>query len=250
MTIYNTAHQKRPTMHVGKITNTDRKCAVVLTQNPHNPSMALVVDTDSLPPRLHDAIMDVIESPDAQTNSSLASVLQRRIFTDSGVDILTTLHNQGYLQSQPIDNITLFPYPNNPIPLSMAVNQSLSKTYDDNSTVMESLTPYDTPRNTTQETVTVPDPSLERYNPYTANQAADKTSEMLEMAKGLLIEADMLMMEVQKKRDRAYQLAPSLKPKAPTPVEMKPVTKQETEKPKTTKETAEPKKTSRSSVKK
>ena len=100
--------------HVGRIRNTDRRCVVVYMQIPGNEENALVVDTDALPDRFHDALMDIIDSNEGQQTPHLHTLLQRRILPDLGLDMMNALHTYGQLRAVNIDNIVMYPAPNAP----------------------------------------------------------------------------------------------------------------------------------------
>ena len=197
------------TMHVGKINNTDRRCVVLMAQNPHNQNTALIVDTDALAPRLHDALMDVVQK-EGHTTNVLASLLERRLFTDTGLDMFTTLHYANVIQSVPIDNITLFPRPNLPVPLRVAV--SGVGAVPQPPVVNESIRPP----------LEAPEPMNKAvmdstFNPHANNIMADRLDDNIAVAQNIIMEAKMLETEAAKKREMAYKLVPSLRPH-PTPV--------------------------------
>lgn len=199
------------THHVGRLNNTDSRCVIVYPQNPHNAGLALVVNTDNLPPRMHDALMQVVESRDAQTNPVLATVLQRRVYSDTGQDFMTSLHNAHALHAVPLDLVTLYPTPGNPIPLSMVVNNSMHSSMDDSAT---SQTPgmnrsgYHNRLNELQQ----PQWSPDQLNHHIANQRANNVEERADMAQNMLFEANMLEQSAAQKRQQAYAMAPSLRP--------------------------------------
>ena len=197
--------------HVGRLNNTDRRCVIVYPQNPHNPAMALVVDTDALPPRLHDALISVVEG-EGQSSPTLASVLQRRLFTDTGVDLMNTLFQANVLQSVPIDMVTLYPRPNAPIPLAMVVNNSLHQTMDHNA--VSQTPPMDrSPYHDRMAESVAPQADLQtKYNQYLANQSTNRAEEQVATAQAMLIEAEDLVRVAATKREAAFRMAPSLRP--------------------------------------
>ena len=189
----------RPIMHVGKLNNTNRNCVLVFPQNPHNKEMALVVDVDSLPKRyqddIHDHFMRLVEN-EGQSVSVLADILGRKFVPDTNTDWMNYLARgngvQSFLQPQPINNITLYPFPNNPIPLESVVKIN-NPTMQDSPSVQ-------------------PQPNNEKFNQHIANQSADKFEDKVNIAKNILYEAELLEADARKKRERAYEMAPSLRP--------------------------------------
>lgn len=173
--------------HVGRIKNTDRRCVVIYMQIPGNDENALIVDTDALPDRFHDALMSVIDSVEAQQVNDLHTLLARRVMPDTNVDMLNSLHAYGLLRAVPIDNIIMFPAPNSPCPLRMIVDHI-------NGTPAQA------------ETAT----NLE--NRVLENQKADATQAQVDIAKNILQQAADLEAEANKKREQAYRMVPGLRP--------------------------------------
>lgn len=173
--------------HVGRIKNTDRRCVVVYMQIPDNEDKALIVDTDALPDRFHDALMDIIDSTEGQATPHLHTLLSRRILPDLGVDMLNALHHYGQLRPTLIDNIIMYPAPNAPCPLRTIVDYV-------NGTVSTIL----------------PESKLE--NRILENQRSDREEGHLNVARNILMQAADLEAEANRKREQAYRMAPSLRP--------------------------------------
>ena len=173
--------------HVGRIKNTDRRCAVVYIQIPGNLDNALIVDTDSLPDRFHDALMDVIDSTEGQMTTHLHTLLSRRILPDTGLDIMNALHSHGFLRAIPIDNIVMYPAPNAPCPLRAIVDfingEDASKEVD---TQLE--------------------------NRVLENQKSDVKQAHIDIAENILRQAQDLEDEATRKREQAYRMVPHLRP--------------------------------------
>jgi len=90
--------------HIG-ITNLGTRVAVVNWKLP-NTEYALIVETESLPPRYQDAFIRLLQDSQ-QTNEKLDSLLHRNVFP-SGENMLQALHSHGHLHKVLIDNIQLF----------------------------------------------------------------------------------------------------------------------------------------------
>lgn len=194
----------QPKRHIGKMTNTDQRCVVVYMQIPGRESHSLVVGTDNLPLSIESYLMQVLESPEGQADPTLANVLGRRTMPDTGVNLLQTLHNVGLLQAIPIDNIVMLPMPNMPIPLRQIITDMGGK-------VPEADAPPEAPLN-----------EREKFNPYGQTQQTETSNQNRGIASNLLVEANLLEQEAQRKRDQAYQYDPTLRPQALTPVEAAP----------------------------
>jgi hypothetical protein len=187
----------KPKRHVGKIASTDQRCVVAYMQIPSREDHALVIPTDSLPPRYEQAVMDIVESNEGQADETLANVLGRRIM-ENGKSVLQSLHELGKLQAVPVSNILMLPQPNMPFPLEHILN-GLRRNI---------------PQNTNPRYADV---AMQKYNPHTTNQRADGVEEATGQARNLLIEAEMLQEEADRKRKQAYQIAPHLEPNATSP---------------------------------
>lgn len=173
--------------HVGRIRNTDRRCVVVYMQIPGNEDNALVIDTDALPDRFHDALMTIIDSTEGQQVTHLHTLLARRVMPDMGLDMMNALHTYGLLRAVPIDNVVMFPAPNAPCPLRTIVDYI----------------------NGNPEAVEEPQ-NLE--NRVLENQKADSTQAQIDIAQNILQQAADLEAEAAKKREQAYRLVPALRP--------------------------------------
>ena len=181
--------------HVGKIVTTDQRCVIAFMQIPNRESHALVIPTDTLPPRYEQAVMDVLKSPEGQNEDTFALALSRRLMPDTGKNIFATLHDRALLQAEPVGNIVMLPMPNHPIKLTEVLT-ALGR-----STETAAASPL-------MEPPVVSD----KYNPHTANLAAGDTEQKRAIARNLLLEAKMLEADAQKKREAAYSYDASLRP--------------------------------------
>jgi hypothetical protein len=90
--------------HVGR--HGDRKVAIVFREVPNEAHMALVVYTETMAVGMHDRLMQVIETPEAQSAESLADVMNRQLFSD-GRNMLQTCHGEGMLKKVQTKEITV-----------------------------------------------------------------------------------------------------------------------------------------------
>lgn len=180
--------------HIGKIKNTDQRCVVVFMQIPGREDHALVVSTDTLPPRYEQALMQIVESPEGQNDPSLANVLDRRLMPDTGEKILEAMHNNGFLRAVPIDQVIMLPMPSMPFPLRSIIEK------------MGGTVP-NSPATAQDVTETAAD---EKFNPHGANAQALTAESKAGIARMLLIEAEDLEAIAQQKRQQAYAYAPEI----------------------------------------
>ena len=94
--------------HVGKVG--EKPVVVVFREVPNEPDNALIVETGSLEPDQHDALMNVIQSPEAQESNNVSEVLHRRTFPD-GSNMLTSLHYSKKITKVPVNLVSLTPTP-------------------------------------------------------------------------------------------------------------------------------------------
>ena len=196
--------------HVGQVANTGLKCVVVFREiydengNVTDPDHCLIVETERLPDMEHDDIVRVVESESAQTANQFYEIAHRSMFSD-GINMLTKLHNRGYLKKYPTDQILMTPNSSTSVALSevneIIRKQSTGMSESDirNSMVDDTDKP---PRNHTTSQQTAPAPKAE------AGVLDDS-----DIAKNMLSQADTYEAEVKRLREEAYNMAPELKPK-------------------------------------
>lgn len=95
--------------HVGRHNN--KKVVIVFRQVPDEDHMALVVYSESIPSRLHDEIMEVLESPIGQDAKDLGDALFRHTMAD-GENCLTAVHKGGYMKKVPTIQVIVTPNAN------------------------------------------------------------------------------------------------------------------------------------------
>jgi hypothetical protein len=196
--------------HVGQVANTGLKCVVVFREiydengNVTDPNHCLIVETERLPDMEHDDIVRVVESDSAQTANQFYEIAHRSMFSD-GINMLTKLHNRGYLKKYPTSQILMTPNSSTSVALSevneIIRKQSAGMSESDirNSMVDDTDKP---PRNHTTSQQTAPAPKAE------AGVLDDS-----DIAKNMLSQADTYEAEVKRLREEAYNMAPELKPK-------------------------------------
>lgn len=194
--------------HVGMITNTGKRCAIVFLQIPGKEDHALVVDTEALPDRIHDPIMNIIKTTEAQQAQNLGEVLARRMMPDSGRNVLEELHVSGYLQSQPVTNVMVVPRPNTRVVLSEMLEAMgrLNK---------ERLSQGISNPNEVQSVI--PDMVEPVSNLFDDNRQFSNNEEAENVARGMLTQAELMENDAAQLRAKAYKMAPSLAPKASAP---------------------------------
>ena len=200
--------------HVGQVSNTGLKCIVVFREiydengNVTDPTHCLIVETERLPDMEHDDVVRVVESPAAQEANQFYEIAHRSMFSD-GINMLTKLHNRGYLKKYKTDQILMTPNSSTSVKLS-EVNEiirkqktGMSETDIKNSMVDDTDQP---PRTTTTSRQAPPPP-----------QADAGVMDDAALAQTMLDQAATYEAEVKRLREEAYAMAPDLKPKRGRP---------------------------------
>jgi hypothetical protein len=94
--------------HVGRFVSNGRKCLVAYRTLPGDAYNCLVIPTEALEDRYHDALIQLVESNAAQTANEFAEVLARSTFPDGSI-MLASLHTQGKLLRVATDQIEMIP---------------------------------------------------------------------------------------------------------------------------------------------
>jgi len=182
--------------HAGQLSNTGVRVAVVFRKLPNDETNCLIVETERLPDSYHDYVLQCLNSREASETNEFYEILNRRTFPD-GLNCLTALHQRGFLRKEPVSNITMFPLPGQAVPLAL-INATIDKKVDE----------------------------------YMSKQKADETTQRVQVvshedpvaiAKGLIVQAEMMEKDAALKREEAYAMAPELKPgrgRPPTPEEL------------------------------
>ena len=173
--------------HIGKLKNKDTKVLVVFMQLPEDKTNSLIVETHSLPDLVQDEIMRLIETDECQKEKDLGTFLSRKTLSNgSAGSILTWLHKNGKLSKVPVSSVIMVPHPGHPIALS------------------DLLTMMETEDKKVAE-------SVENKQLITASTEEEKVS----VAKGLLLQAELLKEEAAKLEKKAHDLmgsCPAVKP--------------------------------------
>ena len=150
----------------------------------------LVIYVDSLPRELKDAYLHILQSDEGQRQTDLSKAMATRLYSDTGMSLLQTLHAHKFIRKVSIDDVIMTPSPAYKIPLRQVLTASgLMKENIDNQEV-------------------------DKFNPHKHNADAAVNGQTTGTARNLLIEADLLEQTVREKREQAYRMAPELRPAA------------------------------------
>ena len=180
--------------HAGQLSNTGVRIAVVFRKLPNDESNCLIVETERLPDSYHDYLIQCLNSKEATETNDFYEILNRRTFPD-GLNCLTALHQRGFLRKEPISNITMLPLPGQAVPLAL-INATIDKKVDEYIASQGGKSP---------ETVA-------KTTPVQTAELIKNVGDPMAIAKGLILQAELLEQDANAKREEAYTLAPDLKP--------------------------------------
>ena len=201
--------------HVGKLSQTDTRCVVVMMQIPGREDHALIVESDSLPDRWHQPVMEIIESSECQGDTNAANVMGRRLMPDTGKSVLTTLHDAGLLKATPVDRIIMVPTPGAAYPLRSVLEQMGKLAATGEVSMVDNTAVTDAIAENVYET---------KFNQHAANANAMKRDQAEGLAKGYMLQAEMLMSDASSLFEKAYQVAPWMRPaRSAAPASVAPV---------------------------
>jgi Fe2+ transport system protein B len=190
--------------HTGQLNNTGKNVVVVFMQLPEDNDHALVIDTDALPDMFNESLRRVVESVEAQQSKNLADVLARRMSPDgSGTTLLQKFHQGGRLMKTPVSNVTMVPRRGVRWPLSDVI-AAMGSQEDSLPANFDELDP---------ETKAAIAAEVKKFNVHATNQENQSTADRSADAKALLEMARLLESDAMGKREQAYRMDPSLRPK-------------------------------------
>jgi hypothetical protein len=190
--------------HVGKVG--EKPVVIVYREVPNEPDNALIVETGSLEPDQHDALMNVVQSAEAQESNNISEVLHRRTFPD-GSNMLTSLHYSKKIVKTPVNMVNLTPTPQQVVALE-----------DVNKEIRKIETGSNPPLNTEVNPNPIEtDPTLASAEAPTTTESNDDPTEVAKgiLRQAMLMEDDIKAMQqdIDHKKAEAYSLAPELTPK-------------------------------------
>lgn len=103
--------------HVAKMRNTGAKVLVVFRTLPGEANNALVLPTAQLPDSYHDAVMNLVETEEAQQSFEFGEIMFTRLFPD-GRPMLRAMQADGRLTKVNTDSVIMTPSTKAEIPLS------------------------------------------------------------------------------------------------------------------------------------
>lgn len=197
--------------HIGKLKNTGTKVIVVFRTLPGESNMALVVPTATLPDQYHDAIIQLVDSDQAQNTNEFGEIMFIRRFPDGRL-MLEALQQDQRLQKVATDTVIMTPTLNDSIQLdqlNVVIAQQRNVAVDDLSSFVVGGKPPAPGRRSATEKV------AEKY--VAPHQAVIPESTILsdkDIAKKYRSDADGMYKEAARLRKQADELDPPVKKSA------------------------------------
>jgi hypothetical protein len=206
-----------PMKHVGKVG--EKPCVVLYREVPGEPDFALIVQTSNLPDAQHDALMNIVQSAEAQEANEVSEVLDRRQFSD-GSNMLQQLHFDKRIEKVSVDLVSLTPTPSNSISLA-EVNAEIRKIANNSNPplktdAIQQMDNLDNQSVTTNPVVAESDPTLAQTNAPVVEGDVNESQialNLLQQATILEDDAHAIMNDAEAKRQEAYRLNPDLEPR-------------------------------------
>ena len=194
--------------HIGRLSDTKKKCAVVYRVVPGEPNSAVIVMTESLAAEEHDSLMKLIESPAGQDAYELGESMARATLPDGRI-MLSAFHATGKMNK--VDSARVEMIPNS----STTVNlQELNRNIAEQQGVSIADLALKGP-----DGKSVPDqtaPKVDAAAMYTENEVVTDENVLSDeqLASSYRSQADRLFKEAKVLREQAEELVPTKRKKA------------------------------------
>lgn len=205
----------QPIKHIGRMQNTGAKVLVVFRTLPGESNMALVLPVANLSDSYHDAIMALVETPQAQDAFEFGEIMFIRPFPD-GRPMLQAMTQDGRLQKVPTDNVVMTPTTTNSIPLSqlnVLIAEQKNCSIDDLCTFVSGSPSKGNPdaKKTNDSIINEPlvDPDIPA--PVRAQASDNTVLSDKDLAKSYRSQADAMYKEAARLRKQADEIDPPVK---------------------------------------
>ena len=205
----------KPTKHIGRMKNTGAKVLVVFRTLPGESDSALILPVNQLSDVYHDALMQLVETEQAQDAFELGEIMFIRHFPD-GRPMLTAMQQDGRLQKLSTDMIIMTPMVNSTVPLdqlNILIAEQKNCAVDDLCTFVKGGSANTVP---SKKSETVKE-SVETAAPVRAQAPANAVLTDTDIARSYRSQADAMYKEAARLRKEADALDPPKK-KATTKV--------------------------------
>lgn len=200
----------RTIKHIGKIKNTGAKVVVVFRTLPGESNSSLVLPVSQLPDSYHDALMQLVETLEAQDAFEFGEIMFTRLFPD-GRPMLRAMQADNRLHKVPTDSVVMTPTPNSEISLdqlNVLIAEQKNCAIDDLCTFVKGGTPTDS--RAKKEA-----PAQQTQTQETTAPTAPGVLSDTDLAKSYRSQADAMYKEAARLRKEADALDPPQKKKSP-----------------------------------
>ena len=205
----------KPTKHIGRMKNTGAKVLVVFRTLPGESDSALILPVNQLSDAYHDALMQLVETEQAQDAFELGEIMFIRHFPD-GRPMLTAMQQDGRLQKLSTDMVIMTPMVNAAVPLdqlNILIAEQKNCAIDDLCTFVKGGSANTIPSKKSE----VVKESVETAAPVRAQAPANAVLTDTDIARSYRSQADAMYKEAARLRKEADALDPPKK-KATTKV--------------------------------
>jgi hypothetical protein len=189
--------------HIGILKNIGTKVLVVFRTLPGESDMALVLSTTTLPDQYHDALIQLVESDQAQDTNEFGEIMFIRRFPD-GRPMLQAMQEDGRLQKVSTSSVLMTPTLGTSLALdelNVLIAQQKNCAIDDLANLVLGARPTDKIQNQIKEEEPVKNTVLNSDEPL-----SDR-----DLARSYRSQADSLYKEAAKLRKQADELDPPQK---------------------------------------
>jgi hypothetical protein len=199
----------KPTKHIGRLKNTGAKVLVVFRTLPGESNSALILPVNQLTDAYHDALMQLVETEQAQEAFELGEMMFIRHFPDGRL-MLTAMQQDARLQKVSTDAVLMTPTVNAAVPLdqlNVLIAEQKNCAVDELCTFVKGGSANKVASQTKQPTNKV----VEQAAPVRAQAAADAVLTDFDIAKSYRSQADAMYKEAARLRKEADSLDPPKK---------------------------------------
>lgn len=199
----------KPTKHIGRMKNTGAKVLVVFRTLPGESNSALILPVNQLSDAYHDALMQLVETEQAQDAFEFGEIMFIRHFPD-GRPMLTAMQQDSRLQKISTDMVIMTPMVNAAVPLdqlNILIAEQKNCAIDDLCTFVKGGS-ANTVSNKKSETVKE---SVESAAPVRAQAPTNAVLTDSDIARSYRSQADAMYKEAARLRKEADALDPPKK---------------------------------------
>lgn len=192
--------------HIGRMKNTGNKVLVVFRTLPGDSGSSLVLPVNTLTDAYHDAIMQLLETEQAQESFEFGEIMFIRHFPD-GRPMLQAMQQDGRLQKVATDTVLMTPAINSAIPLDQ-LNVLIA---EQKNCAVDDLCTFVSGGQQIRKDSTKQKPAAETAEPIMPQASQTEVLTDSDLAKSYRSQADAMYKEAARLRKQADELDPPKK---------------------------------------